>query len=351
MREDLDCKSLINKFLAGEITENEIDVLQSFLENNAENRRIFNQENELWQKSGVKTKLEYFKTDEGWNRISSKLGIGENKFKSVLIINKHKFRIIMAAASLACLMAIGGITLWLSERQSVKQTMNAFTTVSTEEGEKANIYLADSTQVFINSESTLKYNANYNINERKVNFFGEAFFNVRTNPEKPFVVQLDRMTVSATGTKFNVLSYGNENRIEATLEEGKILVAIKGKETIELKSGQQVVYFTKTDKVVVRDVPLETYTSWKENKLRLIDTPFEEALRKIARRYNVTFEIQSRELLDLKYTATFIDESIEDVMQMLKAVSPISYKIYNRTAINDKQYLKPRIVVRKRKAA
>jgi ferric-dicitrate binding protein FerR (iron transport regulator) len=350
MREELDCKELVIKFLAGEITESEIDVLKSCLDKNVENRCIFNQENELWQESGVKTKLEYFKTDEGWNNISSKLGFGENRYKSVLIINKYKFRMLLAAASVACLIAIGGLTLWLSERQSVKQTVVASTTVSTDEGEMAHIFLSDSTQVFMNSGSTLKYDVNYNINERKVNLSGEAFFNVRTNPEKPFVVQLDQMTVSATGTRFNVLSYGNENRIETTLEEGKIQVAIKGQETIEVKSGQQVVYFTKTNKAVVRDVSTETYTSWKENKLRFIDTPFEETLRKIGRKYNVTFQIQNRDLLDLKYTATFIDESIEEVMQMLKAVSPITYKIYYRTAINDKQYLKPKIVIGKRKA-
>jgi ferric-dicitrate binding protein FerR (iron transport regulator) len=287
----------------------------------------------------------------GWDYISSKLGIGKNKYKKVLIVNKHNFRIIVAAAYVACLMAIGGLTLWLSERQSVKQTVIASTTVSTEEGEKAHIYLADSTQVFINSGSTLKYDVNYNFNNRIVKLSGEAYFNVRTNPDKPFIVQLGKMAVFATGTKFNVLSYGNENRIETTLEEGKIEIAIKGMEPIEMKSGQQVVYYTKTNKVVVRNVPTETYTSWIENKLRLIDTPLEEAFRKIARRYNVTFEIQNRDLLELKYTATFIDESIDEVMLMLKTVSPIKYKIYNRTAVNDKQYLKPRIVVGKRKTA
>jgi transmembrane sensor len=350
MREDLDCKELVNKFLAGEISESEIVVLKSCLEKDAETRRIFDQGNEIWQESGVKTKLEYFKTDEGWNNISLKLGIGKKESKSVVILNKYKYRMILAAASVACLMAVGGLTLWLSERQSVKQTVVAYTSVSTDEGEKAHIYLSDSTRVFMNSGSNLKYDANYNLNERKVKLSGEAFFNVRTNSEKPFVVQLEDMTISATGTKFNVLSYDNENRIETTLEEGKIQVAIKGQETIELKSGQQVVYNTKTNITVVRDVPTETYTSWKENKMRLIDTPLEEAFRKIARRYNVTFEIQNSDLLDLKYTATFIDESIDEVMLMLKTVSPITYKIYNRTGINDKNYLKPRIVVGARKS-
>ncbi len=157
------------------------------------------------------------------------------------------------------------------------------------------------------------------------------------------------MSVSATGTRFNVASYGNEDRIETTLEEGKIKVSLSGQDPIEVKTGQQVVYFTKTNTAIVREVATDTYTSWKENKLRLIDTPFEEAMRRIARRYNVVFEIRNSDLLDLKYTATFIDESIEEVMQLLKSISPIDYKIYLRTAVNDKQYLKPKIIIRKRK--
>lgn len=349
MQEEIDFKLLLIKFLSGEITEIEINVLKSLLEKNVEYRRIFDQENELWKETGIQTKLECFKTDEAWNNISSKLGIGKNRNKPLFIISKRKFYVLAAVASVACLMAISGLTFWLSGRQHVDQTVVATTVVSTDEGEKAHIFLSDSTQVFINSGSSLKYNADYNANSRMVSLSGEAFFNVHTNPDKPFVVQLDKMTITATGTKFNVLSYGNENRVEATLEEGKIRIAIKGQQPIDVKLGQQVVYFTKTNKAVVQDVNTETYTSWKENKLRLVDTPFEDALRKIARRYNVTFEIRNSDLLDLKYTATFIDESIEDVMQMLKTVSPVSYKIDYRTGINDKKYKKPNIVIRKRK--
>ena len=137
--------------------------------------------------------------------------------------------------------------------------------------------------------------------------------------------------------------------METTLEEGAINVLIKGKEPINVKSGQQVVYFVKSKKVQVKEVVTDTYTSWKENKLRFNDTPFEEVLRRISRKYNVKFEITSRDLLNLKYTATFIDESIEDVMDMLMTVSPITYRINYMTSISDKKYTKPKIVIGKRK--
>jgi ferric-dicitrate binding protein FerR (iron transport regulator) len=106
----------------------------------------------------------------------------------------------------------------------------------------------------------------------------------------------------------------------------------------------------KSENVLVRDVTTDTYTSWKENKLRFNNTPFEEVLRRIGRKYNVKFEITNHDLLNLKYTATFIDESIEEVMELLKNVSPITYKIYYRTSVNDKLYMEPKIVVGKRKS-
>jgi ferric-dicitrate binding protein FerR (iron transport regulator) len=158
------------------------------------------------------------------------------------------------------------------------------------------------------------------------------------------------MSVSATGTRFNIFSFGNEDRVETTLEQGVITVSIKGTAPVKVKSGQQVVYFVKSKKILVRDVVTDTYTSWTENKLRFNDTPFEEVLRRISRKYNVRFEITNHELLNLKYTATFIDEPIEDVMQMLKTVSPITYKIYYLTSISDKKYQKPKIVVGKIKS-
>ena len=328
MKEELNYNTLVIKFISSEISESEIEVLKEWLEKDPANRRIFDEENELWQESRMKTKSEYFKTDKAWSDISTQLGLGENRNKNMMILNKSSFRILMAAASVSLLLALGTLALWFNVKGKNNTLSITTTTIRTEEGEKARIFLADSTHVIINSGSTLEYTAAYNIDERVVKLRGEAYFDVKSNPEKPFIVQLGKMTVFATGTRFNILSYENEDRVETTLEEGKMHIIIKGQEKIDLKSGQQIVYFPKTNKTMVRDVPTETYTSWKENKLRFKDTPFEEVLRKISRRYNVIFEIRNRNLLDLKYTATFIDESIEDVMQMLKTVSPI--KLYNQ---------------------
>jgi transmembrane sensor len=341
--------NLIMKFFAGEISETEMIELKVWLDKDPENRRIFDMENELWQLASIQTKLENYNTDTAWGKICLRLGLGKDNLRPTTILRKKNFRILLAAASVAFLLAFSGMSLWITEKKSFKQIAAASTIITTNEGEKAHIFLSDSTGIVLNAGSKIQYEGHYNLKDRIVKLNGEAFFNVSTNHEKPFVVQLDGMSISATGTRFNVFSFDNEDRIETTLEEGAITVSVKGQKPINVKTGQQVVYFVKSKKVLVRDVVTDTYTSWRENKLRFNDTPFEEVLRRIGRKYNVHFEVTNRDLLNLKYTATFIDESIEEVMLMLKTVSPINYKIYYRTSVNDKQYLKPKIVVGKRK--
>jgi transmembrane sensor len=345
----LDQQDLVTKFFAGEISDSEFKILKAWLEENPENRRIFDKENELWQETAYQSRLEHFKVEGAWLDISSRLGLGKKKNMRVTVIRKSNLIFLVAAASVACLLAIWSLFFSVKPKAISVADVSSVTTVSTKEGEKAHIFLPDSTEIILNSGSSISYDAGYNIKDRNVKFSGEAYFIVATNRSKPFLVNLDRMKVIATGTKFNIFSFGNEDRVETTLEEGAISVSIPGSEAIKMKSGEQIVYFVRSKKIQVSEVATDTYTSWKENKLRFNDTPFEEVLRRIGRKYNVRFEITSQDLLNLKYTATFIDESVEEVMQMLQTVSPITYKIYNITTINDKKYTKPKIVVGKRK--
>lgn len=343
-----DYRKLIIKFLSHEISDDEISTLKAWLEKNKANRHIFDEENELWQESDLTNKEKKFQPEIGWNEIEVRLGFDKKMRSPVFVINKIHVRAILAAASVFIIFFLGYKLFWHGP-ETIKYSGNKlFYKVQTNEGDRASIILPDSTLIIMNSGSTIEYSSDFNINSRNIYLQGEAYFNVHKNSELPFKVNLSKMAVIATGTKFNILSYSNEDIVETTLEEGSIKVEIKDKNSIEVQPGQQVIYYEKSGQTVVRNVAPDTYTSWKENKLRLSDTSLEEAFRRIARRYNVTFEIRSYELLEIKYTATFIDESIEDVMQMLKDVSPIKYRIINRTAISDKKYTKPKIIVDKR---
>ncbi|HLN20400.1 MAG TPA: FecR domain-containing protein [Bacteroidales bacterium] len=339
-------EELVLRYLSKEISDSELDQLMVYLRSDSKTRRYFDKENELWQIANLNQDV-LNTTDNGWNILKEKSGMEDNR-SSIVIISKKRLAAVLVAASLILIAVIGASLIKYPKTDG--NTAKSNSAIMTGEGEKASIILPDSTIVTLNSGTSLTYDNDYNGNTRSVKLKGEAYFDVRTNPDKPFLVQLDSIYITATGTRFNVYSYKNDNRIEATLEEGHISFTTQSdNKTFDVNPGQQAVFFSKSKETIIRNVTTETYTAWKENKLRLIDTPLEEALRKIARRYNVVFEVQGPNLLDLKYTATFIDESIEEVMQMLGTVSPISYKVYNRTSVNDKQYLKPKIVIWSRK--
>jgi transmembrane sensor len=346
--EKVDFKDLIVKFFAGEITDDEFSILKAWLNESTDNRRIFDHENELWQETSFQTINEHYNIEHGWKSLSTRLGIGKGKKLHVKVMSRASYIVLVSAACFACVIAIGSLLLQ-SQKSKPAVIPSALTTITTREGEKAHVVLPDSTEVVLNSGSTIKYDAGFNQKDRIVAFSGEAFFDVATNHDKPFIVKLEHMNVVATGTRFNIFSFSNENRVETTLVEGSINVSVAGKEPVRMKSGEQMVYFVKSGDYKLSEVATDTYTSWKENKLRFNDTPFEEVLRRIGRKYNVRFEVTSHDLLQLRYTATFIDESIEEVMQMLQTVSPITYKIYNMTTISDKTYTRPRILVGKRK--
>ena len=342
-------KTVINKFLAGEISDSELDSFKNWLAESHVNRKEFDEENEIWQETNLQNKYERFNAEKGWKDILPKLNkIEEGKFtdNQIVVFRKFAFRNIAVAASIAILIGFGSLFYVMTKQKpNLAVVNNSITKIQTREGERATIMLPDSTHVIINSGTTIQYLSDFNVNDRKIWLSGEAYFDVVTNRDKPLQVCIDKVTVVATGTKFNVFAHRSENRIETTLEEGSVHIEIPGKETVYVNPGQQAVYFPQNNTAIVKNVTTESFISWRENKLRLNDTPFEEALRIIARKYNVTFEIQDRKLLELKYTATFIDESIEDVMQMLSTVSPIKYQIINQTTVLDKTYKKPKIIV------
>jgi transmembrane sensor len=72
--EQVDFKDLIIKFFAGEISQEEFSMLKNWLNESAENRRIFDNENEIWQETSFQSKTEHYNVDGGWKKISSRLG-------------------------------------------------------------------------------------------------------------------------------------------------------------------------------------------------------------------------------------------------------------------------------------
>jgi transmembrane sensor len=186
--------------------------------------------------------------------------------------------------------------------------------------------LPDGSSVRLNSGSKINYPSRFNDTIRLVTLEGEAYFTVRPNKKKPFIVKTKDLTLRVLGTEFNVSSYPSDSRSVATLDRGKVQVTINREEkgpaisSYILKPNQQLAY-NKSDQSVLINIVTEEASGWKDGALVFQDATFNDILNTINRRYNVSFNYNPAMFQGDVYSVKFVNrESIEQVMDVLQDV-------------------------------
>jgi transmembrane sensor len=162
---------------------------------------------------------------------------------------------------------------------------NKVNTLSTANGETYQIRLPDGSFVVLNAASSLTYAAKLNQDgKRRVKLTGEGYFHVAKDKIHPFVVETRGQEVEVLGTQFNINSYTDEPAVSTTLVEGSVKVTAGGMPVV-IKPGEQAQ--SKGKGISVTEVNIENVIDWKEGDFYLNKLPFKEAMRKIARWYDV----------------------------------------------------------------
>lgn len=158
--------------------------------------------------------------------------------------------------------------------------------ISTPAGGMYRITLADGTEVWLNSESTLKYPVRFSETERVVEIVGEAYFSVTKDVKRPFKVISEGQEIQVLGTEFNISAYVDEPEMKTTLVSGSVLIVNRKSNTANrLEPGQQgIVREAYTD---IQKVDTGLYVAWKNGYFYFKHTPFEEVMRQLARWYDV----------------------------------------------------------------
>lgn len=203
-------------------------------------------------------------------------------------------------------------------------------------GQVFELELSDGTLVHLNSGTTIKYPINFiKGKNREVFINGEAYFDVVEDKAHPFLVHSEEVTVEVLGTEFNVSSYPENPEIQTVLVEGE--VAMRNSETDEadmvLTPGTKGSWNKTTLSSRISEVDVNLYTSWIGGELVFRDTPFDEILTMLERRYNVSIENSKPDLNDKLLNARFSVEieTIDDVLRSMKNILGYKYQIDGRT--------------------
>lgn len=244
--------------------------------------------------------------------------------------NRFKNRYLKAGMKIAAALIIGLITGIIATTQ-LKKEETVYYTAHSPRGSVSEWVLPDSTVIFLNADSRIKYSAYGKKGIREVFLEGEAWFDVTKNKKNPFVVQTAYYNVHVTGTRFNVKAYESDMEIITTLEEGSVLVRSSENftlaEDIALKPGEQLILNKETKEASLKTVKPVYYTSWKDNKLIFINMKLRKLIVLLERKYGVDIEVKNREILDLHFDGTIKNESIIEFLDVVQKTLPIHYEI------------------------
>ena len=313
-------EEIVTKFLMGDCTEDELREVNSWLGESRENARELFKFEEVYHLGKIGCASDEEKVEKAEKRLLKRLE--QEKIK------QHKVRRMYGwmryAAMFIGVFILGGMGYLLFQNYDQTEELLAVTTQDTIKELK----LPDGTQVWLNKHTTLKYPREFSAMGRKVYLEGEGYFEVKRNPEKPFIVQSEAMQVKVLGTVFNLKSDNVKMSAVATLLKGEIEVRGNHEEgMIVLSPGQKAELNGVTRKLVVKQVDTG-FENWHDNQFIFDKADIYTIARTFENSYGVKIILAPDIDVKKTYSGTLKKkESVEAVLNQVKNAIPIEYKV------------------------
>ena len=320
---------IISKSIVGELTLEEKDKLEDWILNHPDNIKDYKAYTELWNKSKELVLSDSIDVEASLVNTKRRIKLfRSNRRRSTSLIQVAAVIILSVTFSILFNYFIQ------KEKKIESQEQAVYQEIKVAYGTQTEVILADGTNVWLNSGSTLRFpNSFQNTNERRVVLNGEGFFDVTKNDAKPFIVNTSKLDVQVFGTSFNVSAYDDYSTMTVALVEGKIslkkqyssevkeLIVLNPNEVVEYNMNEKKLYHSADNNY------MQKYIAWKEGQIVFYGDPIDRVIKRLEKWYNVDINITDNALQNYSFTATFVDESLEQVLRLLCLSSQMQYKI------------------------
>lgn len=255
-----------------------------------------------------------------WEQI--KIETQLEKPSKVIVLNQKWASMV---AMIAFIVVFTGVGLYIN---SISSSNLKDLVVRVEKGQKSQIELPDGSMVWLNSVSEVSFDPKFGKKNRNIRLKGEAYFEVKSNQDLPFIVQTtNNVNIQALGTKFCVKSYSDDDAIVSTLIEGEIAVSNSSFYEV-LKPNQEIIYSKTVNTYKTSTLKDATdVISWLNNELVFDEETLSNIAKTLERMYNVTIEFETNNLKEIKYSGRIKNNSLSNVIRLITRVSPIEYTI------------------------
>lgn len=319
---------LLNKYLQEKATDEEATRIEAWVLDSDENRKEARQIAKLFFATRAFDRMEQRKASSVYPKIEQRIN------KDVLRVKNSKWGNLVwlsIAASLVGAVALSGVFHYATPRKFFKISDIL---VQTNPGVRTQVTLPDGTVVELNSGSRLSYSSDFNTTERNVSLNGEALFRVKHGLKIPFIVNSEnkRSSIKVCGTTFNVQSFTKDNEFSTTLVEGDVAVMLRKNngDVIHqnLSSGDKLAFYYLSDSLSIKKADIVTETAWTLGKLMFKRERMFNVLKRLAYHYNVEFDIADQSIYQYRFTGTFENKQLPQILEYLKISSQIDYRIH-----------------------
>jgi transmembrane sensor len=301
MQEEI--QNLIGKYFSGQASAEESAMVKKWAAASEENAADFRLLENLWNKSGQQDQV-LFDTEKAWQTVNATL----KNAKGTKTINMFSRKAMVAAATIILLLGAW----WIFSPSGAAHTIMADTDTKT-------VNMPDGSTVFLRKGSTVQYENDYGKQNRNVTLKGEAFFDVRPDATKPFIIAAANTQVQVVGTSFLVNT--NNGQVVLFVRTGRVNFG-PANEKVLVIAGEKALYAS--SRLTKEKNLAENFDAWRSKLLVFDKTPLREAISDIGNYYGVSIRLGSADAPEMEpttVTARFNDQPLQSVLNELSLIS------------------------------
>lgn len=332
MTDDTDWPRLA-RYLAGEVSPAERAELERWLAADPRHRALLEDARRRWDAAAVDRPS--FDVDSAWASVSRQ--IDAPTVSRPLRARPFILAQPVLALAAAIVLLIGGVTLWRRLSRVDDPRAAAFVAGRidrTKPGERRTIDLPDGTQVTLAVGSELQVARDYGSRSRRVALVGEAFFRVRHDEARPFIVRVGNAIAEDLGTEFVVRAYPGSDSVQVVVTSGRVALAAGPELRAELDSGQLGVIAGGAAPVVRREADLTRYLAWRDGRIVFRDASLSAVATELGRWYDASFSVGDSTIaakhLSVELSAT---DSLDEVLRVVSLSVGVRYERRERAVV------------------
>jgi len=281
----------------------------------------------LAQKIDLFFELKKYDANQAWDKVESKIHQKSSTEKSnfKMIWTHPIFRVAAAVLMGAALLISGYMVAFdpmasgnLKEISATNEVLKTFE-------------LPDGTLVSLNTNTKLKYPEKFGRKTREVSIEGEAFFEVKPNKNKPFIIHAGSAEIKVLGTSFNVSAYPETKQVEVIVETGKVQVLNKIIQTNELilTPGDKGTLIYSSNSLLKTTNQDPNFLAWKTHNLIFKATSLGEVIETLQKVYKVNIQLADSRLNRLLLSAQFNDDPLDFILKVIETTFQIESQHVN----------------------